>query len=239
MVFNSQAVRRDEIYLDAYQTRAGKPLDAYWGYISEGFFQNQADIDGHARQTFGGTLKPGDIKYRDVNNDGIVDSKDQVNLGRNGFAVNPFTYGVNLTVKWRHFTLFALANGQTGGIGFKNSSYYWVRGTSKFSDAVWGRWTEATKNTADYPRLTTTAGNNNYQNSTFWMYKTNRFNLSRVQLTYDFNNDLFKNSVIHGLSVYVLGDNLLVVSKERKLMETNIGTAPQYRFYNLGIRASF
>ncbi|SIT34395.1 TonB-linked outer membrane protein, SusC/RagA family [Filimonas lacunae] len=239
MVFNSTAVRRDEIYLDAYQNRAGKALDAYWGYISDGFFQDQADIDGHARQTFGGTLKPGDIKYRDVNNDGVVDGKDQVNLGRNGWAANPFNYGINLTVKWRHFTLFALASGQTGAIGFKNSSYYWVRGTSKFSDAVWGRWTEATKNTADYPRLTTTAGNNNYQNSTFWMYKTNRFNLSRVQLTYDFNNDLFKNSVIHGLSVYVLGDNLLVLSKERKLMETNIGTAPQYRFYNLGIRASF
>lgn len=239
MVFNSQATRRDEIYLDAYQNRAGKALDAYWGYISEGFFQDQADIDGHARQTFGGTLKPGDIKYRDVNKDGVVDGKDQVNLGRNGWAVNPFTYGINLTVKWRRFTLFALANGQAGAIGFKNSSYYWVRGTGKFSDAVWGRWTEATKNTADYPRLTTTAGNNNYQNSTFWMYKTNRFNVSRVQLTYDFSNDLFKNSVIHGLSLYVLGDNLLVVSKERKLMETNIGTAPQYRFYNLGIRASF
>lgn len=239
MFFSSKATRRDEIYLNSYQNRAGKSLDAYWGYVAEGLFQNQAEIDNHARQTFGGIVKPGDIKYKDVNNDGIVDSRDQVDLGRNGWAATPFSYGINLTMKWKNLTLFALANGQTGAIGFKNTSYFWVRGTSKFSDVVNGRWTEETKNTATYPRLTTTAGNNNYQNSTYWMYKTNRFNLSRVQITYDFKENIFKNSFVHGLSVYFLGDNLLVVSKERKLMETNIGTAPQYRFYNLGIRASF
>jgi hypothetical protein len=71
------------------------------------------------------------------------------------------------------------------------------------------------------------------------MYKNNRFNLSRVQLTYDFDTKVFRNSFLHGMSVYFLGDNLLVLSKERKLMETNVGTAPQYRFYNLGLRATF
>lgn len=239
MFFSSKALRRDEVYQDAYQYRAGRSLDAYWGYIADGFFQSQDEVDNHATQTFGGTVKPGDIKYKDVNNDGLIDSKDQVDLGHNGWAVAPFTYGLNLTLKWKKLTLFALGNGQTGAIGFKNSSYYWVRGTSKFSDVVWGRWTDAAKNSATYPRLTTTAGNNNYQNSTFWMYKTNRFNLSRVQLTYDFNENKFKNSFVHGLSLYVQGDNLLVISKERKLMETNIGSAPQYRFYNLGVKASF
>jgi TonB-linked SusC/RagA family outer membrane protein len=239
MFFSSKAVRRDEVYQDAYQYREGRSLDAYWGYISEGLFQSQDEINNHATQTFGGTVKPGDIKYKDVNNDGLIDSKDQVDLGHNGWAVSPFTYGLNLTLNWKNFTLFALGNGQTGAIGFKNSSYFWTRGTSKFSDVVWGRWTEETKNAATYPRLTTTAGNNNYQNSTFWMYKTNRFNLSRVQLTYDFKEDIFKNSFVHGLRVYIQGDNLLVISKERKLMETNIGAAPQYRFYNLGVKASF
>jgi TonB-linked SusC/RagA family outer membrane protein len=238
MFFSTKATRRDELQPEPYMNRAGKSLDAAWGYISEGYFQDQADIAGHAAQTFG-EVRPGDLKYKDVNNDGIIDYRDQVDLGRYGWGANPFTYGINLTLKWKQFTLFALGNGQTGGIGFKSSSYYWVRGTGKFSDEVWGRWTEATKNTATSPRLTTGAGNNNYQNSTFWMFKNNRFNLNRVQLTYDFNQEMFKNSIVHGLSVYVLADNLLVVSKERRLMETNIGTAPQYRFYNLGIRASF
>ena len=114
-----------------------------------------------------------------------------------------------------------------------------MRGTSKFSDVVFNRWTEATKATATYPRLTTTAGDNNYQNSTFWMYKTDRFNLNRVQLTYDFKETVFRNSFVHGLSVYVQGDNLLVVSKQRELMEKNIGAAPQYRLFNVGVKASF
>jgi TonB-linked SusC/RagA family outer membrane protein len=239
MFYSSEAVRRDEIQAVDYQYRAGRNIDAYWGYIAEGFFQSQAEIDAHPRQTFGGSVKPGDIKYRDMNNDGVIDNRDQVDLGRNGWAANPFSYGLNLTVKYKNFTLFALGNGQSGAIGFRNSSYFWVRGNSKFSDVVWGRWTEQTKNEATYPRLTSTQGNNNYQNSTFWMYKNNRFNLARVQFTYDFDTKIFKSSFVKGMSVYVLGDNLLVLSKERKLMETNIGTAPQYRFYNLGLRATF
>lgn len=238
MFFTSKAVRRDELQPEEYMYAAGKNLDVAWGYISEGFFRDQADIDNHAFQTFG-EVRPGDIKYRDVNKDGIIDYRDQVDLGRYGWGANPFNYGINLTLKWKQFTLFAVGNGQTGAIGFRNSSYFWVRGNGKFSDAVWGRWTDATKNTATYPRLTTGAGNNNYQHSTFWIFKNNRFNLNRVQLTYDFNAERFKNSLIHGLSVYVLADNLLVLSKESKLMETNVGTAPQYRFYNLGVRASF
>ncbi|MBO9660624.1 MAG: SusC/RagA family TonB-linked outer membrane protein, partial [Chitinophagaceae bacterium] len=239
MLFNSKALRRDEIQAVDYQYRAGRDLDSYWGLISEGFFQTQAEIDAHPRQTFGGAVKPGDLKYRDINGDGIIDSRDQVDLSRNGWAANPFSYGVNLTVKYKNFTLFALGNGQSGAIAFKNTPYFWVRGTSKYSDVVWGRWTEDTKNTATYPRLTSTAGNNNFQNSTFWMYKNNRFNLNRVQLTYDFDSKVFRNSFVHGMSVYVLGDNLLVLSKERELMEMNVGTEPQYRFYNLGLRATF
>jgi TonB-linked SusC/RagA family outer membrane protein len=238
MYFSSKAIRRDEVYMDTYQYRTGKPLDSYWGYISEGFFQDQADIDAHAKQTFG-NVKPGDIKYKDINVDGIVDSKDQVDLGHNGWAASPFTYGLNLTLKWKNFTFFALGTGSSGAIGFKNSSYYWVKGESKYSDIVLGRWTDETKDIATYPRLTTTENSNNFQNSTFWMYKTNRFDLSRVQLTYDFHDNVFKNSFIHNLSVYVSGESLLTLSKERKLMETNVGSAPQCRFFNLGLKVSF
>lgn len=238
MYFSSKVIRRDEVYEDAYQYRVGKPLDSYWGYISEGFFQDQADIDNHARQTFG-DVKPGDIKYKDVNEDGVIDSRDQVNLGHNGWAVSPFTYGLNLTLKWNNFTFFVMGTGNSGAIGFKNSSYYWIRGDSKYSDVVLGRWTEETKHTATYPRLTTTTNSNNFQNSTFWMYETDRFDLSKIQLTYDFNDKIFKNSFIHGLSVYFGGENLLTISNERKLMETNVGAAPQCRFFNLGLKASF
>lgn len=240
MVYDSKASQRDELYEDNYQFRSGRPLDALWGYIAEGFFQNQTEIENHARQTFGGELKPGDIKYQDVNGDGLIDGRDQVDLGKNGWAANPFSYGVNLTLKWKNLTFFAVGSGHSGAIGFKDNSYFRVQGLTKYSEEVLGRWTEETASTATYPRLTTTGGSNNFQNSTFWMYKNNRFNLNRVQFTYDLDEELFKgSSVLNRMSVYVNGDNLLVISKERKMMETNYGSAPQMRFYNVGVKASF
>ncbi|WP_343532852.1 SusC/RagA family TonB-linked outer membrane protein [Pedobacter sp.] len=239
MYYDSKALRRDET-IDTtapYLARQGRALDANYAYIAEGLFQNQAEIDAHARQTFG-TVKPGDIKYKDINNDGIIDYRDAQDLGKAGWSASPFNYGVNLTLKYKKFTLFALGSGSAGAIGFKNSSYYWLRSNTRYSDLAWGRWTEATASTATMPRLTTNSSNN-FQNSTYWMYKTSRFDLNRVQLSYDFGKELFKNSFVAGLNVYVQGDNLLVISGERKLMETNINAAPQTRFFNLGAKASF
>lgn len=247
MFFNSKVLKRDEVQNNDYLYRTGRPLDAYYALIAEGIFQNQEEIDNHARQTFS-AYKPGDIKYKDVNGDGIVDNNDQVQLGKNGWAVAPFTYGVNLSLNWKRLTLFALGSGNTGAIAFKSGSYFWVNGATKYSDVVLDR-TQIQKNTqgtwevvkeGSYPALTATGNSNNFRNSTYWMYKTDLFNLSRVQLTYDFNDKLFSSSsILHGLKVYVQGDNLLVLSKERKMMETNYGSAPQYRFYNLGIKATF
>lgn len=237
MVFSSEALKRDETYNEEYQKREGRALDASYGYVCEGFFRDQTDIDKHARQTFG-AVKPGDLKYKDINEDGVIDSKDQIELGKNGWSAPPFSFGLNLTVKWKNFSLFAMGSGQTGAVDYKTSSYYWNRGTSKFSDIVWGRWTEATKDVATYPRLTTTNGDNNYRNSTFWMYKRNYFRLNQVQLTYDFPENTFKGTFVQGLSVYCGGSDLLTISKERKHMEQNIGF-PQCRNFYAGFKAAF
>ena len=237
MVFNSEALKRDEMYDEDYQRRQGRALDVSYGYVCEGFFQDQTEIDEHARQTFG-TVKPGDLKYKDINGDKVIDSKDQVELGKNGWSAPPFSFGLNLTVKYKNFSLFAMGSGQTGAVDFKTSSYYWNRGTSKFSEVVWGRWTEETKETATYPRLTTTNGANNYQTSTFWMYKRNYFNLNQVQLTYDFPEKTFKGSFVRGLSVYCGGNSLLTISKERKHLELSTGF-PQCRNFYAGFKAAF
>lgn len=238
MYYTSKALRRDEVFSDMYQYAAGKPLDAYWGYVCDGFFNDQEEINNHAKQTFG-TVKPGDLKYRDLNGDNVIDSKDTKNLGHNGWAVSPFTMGINLTLKWKNFTFFAMGSANTGGVGFKNSSYYWVSGDNKYSEVVLGRWTESTKDVATYPRLSTLSNSNNFRNSTFWLYKTDRFDLTKVQITYDLPESVFKNSFVRGLSIYVNGGSLLTISKERELMETNVGNAPQYRNFNLGFKASF
>ena len=180
----------------------------------------------------------GDIKYRDLNGDGVINSDDQIDLGAGGWSTSPFTFGLNLTLKYKNFTLFAMGSGQTGAVAFKNNSYYWNRGTSKFSEIVMGRWTEETKETATYPRLSTSNGDNNFRNSTFWMYKNNVFRLSNVQLTYDFPTDTFNGTFIRGLSLYCGGSNLLTIAKEREYMEMSLG-APQYRNFYLGFKAAF
>ena len=174
-----------------------------------------------------------------MNGDGVLDSKDQVELGKSGTYGSPFTFGLNLTLKYKNFTLFILGNGQFGAYGMKNNGYYYMSGDAKYSVNVRNRWTsDASAATATHPRLTTSSSANNSAASTFWMYSTDRFNLRKVQLTYDFPEEMFNGKWVKALSVYVTGNDLLTIAKERKLMETSVGYAPQTRFYNLGVKVT-
>ena len=233
--YKSTADKRDENIEFDYLSAIGRPLNGLWGLKSDGFFNSQEEIDAAPEQTFG-EVKPGDIKYVDMNDDGKIDDNDRVFLGR---WDTPFRMGLNLTAKWKNFTFFAMGNLWLGGHAMKNDSYWWVRGTGKYSEVVRNAWTPETAATATYPRLTTTNGDNNFRNSDFWMYSTDRFNLSRVQITYELPSNLFEGSFVRGIDVYVGGSNLLTIAKERKILETNIGAAPQMRSYNIGFRASF
>ncbi|WP_294066487.1 SusC/RagA family TonB-linked outer membrane protein [Proteiniphilum sp. UBA1028] len=235
MYYTTEAAKRDESFEFDYQTRIGRPLNALWGLQSLGFFNDLDEIENSPKQTFGET-KPGDLKYKDQNGDGIIDPNDEVYLGR---WDTPLRLGLNFTAKWRNFTFFAMADGFYGGQGMKNSSYYWVRSDSKYSEIVRNRWTEETKDTATYPRLTTTGGENNFRSSDFWMYDADRLNLSQVQFTYDIPETALQGSFVKGISLYVSGYNLLTISKERKHLEMNVGSAPQTRFYNIGVRGTF
>ena len=114
-----------------------------------------------------------------------------------------------------------MADGFYGGHGFKDDSYYWVRSDNKYSAVVRDRWTEETKDTATYPRLTTTNGANSFRNSDFWLFKTDRLNLSQVQLTYDIPKTAFDGSFVNGGSLYIAGYNLLTISSEREHFERN------------------
>lgn len=234
LYYTSSAERRDESFQYDYQTRIGRPLNAIWGLQSEGFFSDKDDVASSPKQF--GEVNPGDIKYVDQNGDNVIDSNDEVFLKRSDV---PLRLGINFTAKWRNFTLFAMGNGYFGGYGLKNSSYYWVHSDNKYSEIVRNRWTEATKETATYPRLTTTSGTNNFRSSDFWLYKTNRFTLAQVQLTYDIPENVLQGSFVKGLSVYFGGYNLLTISKEREHMEMYVGSAPQMRFYNIGLRGTF
>ena len=204
-----------------------------------GFYESEEDVATSPKSSFG-EVKPGDLKYVDQNNDGIIDEKDEVYLeGRYGWQGAPLTMGVNLTLKWKNFTFFALGTGYFGATSMRSSDYYWVYGDKKYSEVVRGRWTPETAATATYPRLTTLNNNHNFRNSDFWMYKNDRFNLSKVQLTYDIPKSVLNGTFINSLSVYAYASNVLTLSKERKTLELTTGAAPQNRFYNVGFKIGF
>ena len=233
-----------------YQNTEGRALDVIWGYKCQGFYTAD-DFDYNAetgkytlkaglpKSSLSGNayLQPGDLKYEDVNGDGKITNKDRVELGKDGRYGAPLTLGINLTLKYKNWTLFMLGNGQFGAKGMKNSSYYFMSGDAKYSVNVRGRWTPETANTATHPRLTTMATANG-EASTYWLYSTDRFNLRKVQLTYDFPKEMFDGKIVKALSIYVNGNDLLTIAKERKLMETSVGYAPQTRFYNLGVKVT-
>jgi len=231
----TKALKRDELYADGYRDRTGRPVDAIFGLKSEGLFSDQADIDRHAAQRFG-TVKPGNIKYKDQNGDGIIDERDEVYLGRMG---SPLIGGVNVTVQWKDLTLFVLGTGSFGGSGIRSGSYYWVSGSAKYSGLVRNSWTVDTKNTATYPRLTTSSSANDFRTSDYWTYSTDLINLSKVQLTYTFPASVLKSSFAKGLKVYISGNDLLWMGKNRQILELNTGTTPQVRSYNFGIKGEF
>lgn len=244
--YDTKATKRDELNADAYQNREGKALDGIWGYRCAGFFNSEDEIKGWADQSAlgGSNIQPGDLKYVDMNDDGVIDSRDQVFLGKGGWYGNPFTMGINITAQYKGFSLFMMGIGRFGSYAMKGDnnnsySYWWVHGDRKYSAEVRNRWTPETAATATYPRLTTTNGANNFVASDFWMYSTDRFSLAKVQLTYDFPSRMFTGPIVKGLQVYVSGSDLLTIGKNRKILEMNVGSAPQSRFYNLGAKVIF
>ncbi|MBO5456023.1 MAG: SusC/RagA family TonB-linked outer membrane protein [Muribaculaceae bacterium] len=214
--------------------QTGAPVDALRGYECLGFFADENDVANSAK--INNNTRPGDLKYRDQNGDGVIDSKDMVVLGK---WSAPFIMGLNFTAKWRNFTLFVAGTGNWGGKAFKNGPYNWVYGDVKYSEVVRGRWTPETASTATYPRLTTQGGELNFVNSDFWMYSTDAFYLDKVQLTYDLPSSLFRDKFVKGLQVYVNGNSLATISKERKQLERNVGASPQCRVYTLGVKVDF
>ncbi len=232
--------RDDSQYENSYQFREGTDLNEAWGYECLGFFKDQSEIDNSPSQAGFGTIKPGDLKYKDQNGDNIIDSKDVVDLGkRYAWYGAPYAMGINLSANYKNFTLYVLGIGQTGYYDMVNNAYFYPVGDEKYSANARDTWTPDNQD-AKYPRLTTGDGSNNRQASDFWLKKISRFDLTRVQLTYDFPESMFANNrVISALSVYLSGSSLLTISKEREYLETTIGGEPQSRFYNLGVKVTF
>ncbi|GHV20348.1 SusC/RagA family TonB-linked outer membrane protein [Bacteroidia bacterium] len=231
----SERTKVDEVYLNDYRYRQGRPIDAYFGLEAVGFFKDQNDIDNSALQTYG-NVRPGDIKYKDRNSDGFINADDETYLGH---WQAPFTGGLQIKLSWRNLTLYAMGEGRTGHVAFTESNYYWVDGNKKYTEVVRGSWTSETGSTATYPRLTTQTSGNNSQRSTFWRYSADYFSIRKMQLTYGVPESFARKLFMKELNIFVDAYDPVMFAKKRRIMELNTGGAPQYRTFSIGLKAAF
>ncbi|MEL7585882.1 MAG: SusC/RagA family TonB-linked outer membrane protein [Prolixibacteraceae bacterium] len=231
----SERVKVDEARPEPYMNRQGKSADAMFGLEALGFFKDAADIANSPEQAFS-AVQPGDIKYKDQNGDNMINENDQVWVGNSQAR---WFFGMSLLARYENFSLFALGTGRQGGYDYYNGDYFWIQGEDKYSAEVLTSWTEETKETATYPRLSYGNNTNNFQNSTFWLYKNDFFRLERVQLNYVMPKKIAHTLFSEDISFFLRGENLLRVSRNVEKQQLVIGGEPNYRSFSLGLKVKF
>ena len=166
-----------------YRASNGEPIGYFWGYKTAGIFQNQQEINDWIAAGNGvlqDDVKPGDVKYYDINHDGVIDEHDKVNLG-NGMP--DFTYGFSLGFDWKGLDFSLTANGQAGNKIVQSLRNH-ASVKANYTTAILGRWTgEGTSNTL--PRVTNT--NVNWQFSDLFIQDGDFLRISNITLGYDFS----------------------------------------------------
>lgn len=224
-------------YPDAYARAIGKPTDAMVGYQSMGLFGKNVPLQG-ANQLLG-RFQEGDIAYADLNGDGYVDSRDKKMLGNS----HPRTsLGIDVNLQYKNWGLYLLGTAEFGLDVWKNNSYYWNKGEEKYSKVVADRYHPVNNPSGTYPRLTTTQGENNFVNSSFWMENGSFFRLKNVELSYTITCKK-ENSLVKKIKLFGRGTNLFVLSKEKNLdpemMNAGLTNYPVYTTFTGGLTVTF
>lgn len=188
-----------------YRKLSGRDMDLFRMYQSDGLFQNQSDIDAHVPQSWG-DVQPGDIRYTDFNDDGVINEQDVHAPG----AHSPrLFYGVNFSLNFRGLNMFMQGTGVADGqVILGSGRYFRINNTQQnYSAPMLDRWPE----TNNYPRLTTSSANN-VQNSTFWVRNANYFRLSHVELSYSLSQLFTESNSDKSWKVFLRGTNLVTLS---------------------------
>ena len=212
-----------------YQDLRGYEIGYDLGYKSLGYFKDQADIDNSPKQNLGLDPIPGDVKYQDTNNDGIVDVDDRVPI--KCFSVPTFTGGLSLGINWKGFDFSMMFSGATGG-----SARLWAYDSSIINLQ---RWTESNKD-ALLPIAHTSANNN--VTSDWNLMSTDYLKLRNIELGYTIPSHLLNRIKISSARVYINGQNIAVWDKmwlkDRDPESAGSGTLPYplQRIFNIGLR---
>jgi TonB-linked SusC/RagA family outer membrane protein len=220
-------------------TRLGHSINAVYGYVADGLFQNEADVTSHATQT---GAAPGRIRYQDLNGDGKVDNFDQTWITE---GVPDFNYGLNLGAGFKGFDLQIFFQGVQGLDAYNNAKFR-TDFSSLASGENWGQrllnaWTP-TNTGSSIPAATLINTNNEGRASTYFIENASYMKLRNLQLGYSLPNSLFSKVKVQGVRVYVQGQNLFTVkSKEYTGADPEV-TNYQYpvpRIFSAGLNLSF
>ena len=240
---------------NAFSDHTGHAIGQPFGLVADGFYQLE-DFDsagnlraGLAKPAFG-PVQPGDIKYQDLDNNGVVDNNDVRAIGNPSYP--KFYYSFNLSVAYKGFDLSALFQGSAGmSVNLLESSYNQVvpfignRTIYPIAGNAWAYYPEKgidTRNDATFPRLTTESNANNYRNSTFWMKKADFLRLRSVQLRYTVPQHMTEQLHLKQLSVFFTAVNPLLWSsfyKDYGLDPETPAGYPGLKSYNLGLSLNF
>lgn len=214
----------EPVDLKDYRKLAGTNTETIRAYVSEGLFQSDAEISGRDVTQSWGDVQPGDIRYADINDDGVVNQED---IAATDFHTPRLRYGLNISMSYKGVGLFISGEGLGDGhMMLTNPNYFWITGTQRnYSEVMLDRYPE----TNDYPRLTT-ASQNNYQGSTFWLADASYLRVKNVELSYTVPESVSQNLAMSRLRIYVRAKNLFVVSE----LTDKYGISPESQFAGAG-----
>ena len=218
-------------------TREGESMNSLYGYVTEGLFQSDDEVTGHAFQNTG--TGAGDIRYKNMNKDDIINDQDKVVLGS---TIPRYTYGLTIGGKFRGWDATLFFNGVGKCYGYQEGALIegpiWDGFTTK---EMLDRWTPEHRN-ASWPRLVYQTIHNE-QPSDWWIQNTSYFRFKNFQLGYTFPQEWLNILRIKNFRVYASGENVFMLTKARNLdPEFTSGRAnfyPQTKIYTAGIDVTF
>ena len=226
--------------------KAGYPVNVFYGYITDGIFQNQDEVDRHAVQMPGSnsatSTAPGDIRFKDLNNDGVINDKDRTVIGN----PNPkFTFSLNNTFNYKNFDLTIFLQGSYGNDIF-NANRMYTEAMSIIqnqSTAVLGRWTgEGTSN--NIPRAIYGDPNQNSRVSDRYIEDGSYLKIKNINLSYTLPKAVFGQN-FNSVKIFVSAQNLVTWTKysgfdpEVPVNGIDNGTYPITRTVSLGLNIGF
>ncbi len=196
-----------------------------------------------------GTVQPGDIRYRDLNNDHYIDETDVTEIGRPAYPRWSYSFGGDVAWKGFDFSVFfsSAAGGSVNLLDYSAQTRAFVNNGNayKIAKGAWAYYPEQgidTRNSATYPRLTTQNNENNYRASTFWIRKSDYLRIKEIELGYDFSQKLIRNLDIAKLRVYVNASNPVTFSnllRNYKMDPESRYGYPALQSYNVGVQVTF